>query len=211
MTGIILFGLKHSGKTTQARLIGGLLSIPSFDTDDVIFDLYKRTPREISRAEGNDALLRAEEAACKELRDALAPRGTPRALSAPPSACAPRAVIATGGGICSNRGALEVLRALGAFVFLDIEESLARKRILSEVVVENGKLANVPAFIERHNPRTLEDVGEIFHGFFVERRKLYKALADVTVDVTRGEKEENALKILSALGLPRDSAARPRR
>ena len=39
MKSIILMGIKHCGKSTQGRLLGGMLSLPFMDTDDVIGDV----------------------------------------------------------------------------------------------------------------------------------------------------------------------------
>ena len=36
---IFLMGIKHCGKSTQARLLSKFYSCPAFDTDDLIFEM----------------------------------------------------------------------------------------------------------------------------------------------------------------------------
>ncbi|MBQ7166675.1 MAG: shikimate kinase, partial [Treponema sp.] len=44
---IILIGIKHCGKSTQARLLSRELGAASYDTDDIIGDMTGKSPREI--------------------------------------------------------------------------------------------------------------------------------------------------------------------
>ena len=44
---IVLMGIKHCGKSTQGRIISKKLSVPFFDTDDVILEMTGKTPRQI--------------------------------------------------------------------------------------------------------------------------------------------------------------------
>ena len=47
MASIILMGIKHCGKSTQAALISKKLNMPKYDTDDVVEKLSGKTPREL--------------------------------------------------------------------------------------------------------------------------------------------------------------------
>lgn len=180
---IILMGIKHCGKSTQARLLSRKLGIESYDTDDIIADMTGKSPREIYREGGKDAFMAAEAAACRELAARLEKTGK-------------RAVIATGGGICCNEAALAALRPLGSFVFLNAPEEAAADRIIREArELEGGGFENLPAYIASRSPRTILEVRSIFHGFYMERVALYSRAADITVDMGRAGKEENADRI----------------
>ena len=54
-------GIKHCGKSTQARLLSRHYSVPSFDTDDLITEITGKTPREIYSSEGKEAFMKAIE------------------------------------------------------------------------------------------------------------------------------------------------------
>ncbi|MBQ6568578.1 MAG: hypothetical protein IJR93_06970 [Treponema sp.] len=180
---IILMGIKHCGKSTQARLLSRELGAASYDTDDIIGDMTGKSPREIYREGGKEAFMAAETAACRQLAARLTESGE-------------RAVIATGGGICCNEEALAALRPLGKFVFLNAPEKAAADRIIREArELEGGGFENLPAYIASKGPRTILEVRSIFHAFYSERSALYSRAADITVDMGRAGKEENAAKI----------------
>ncbi len=191
---LILMGIKHCGKTTQGRLLAKHFACPFFDTDDVVQAQTGMPPRSLFAERGEAAFLAAEVAACAHLARLLAER-TP---AAKPHA----AVIATGGGICKNGEAVAALRALGTLVFLDVPESTAADRIVREAVIAaDGTMTNLPAYIARERPQTLDDVRAIFHRFYEDRTKRYADLCAVRVPMTPGTPEENMqtmLRILAA-------------
>lgn len=185
---IILMGIKHCGKSTQGRIISKKLSVPFFDTDDVIFEMTGKTPRQIYTELGNEGFQEAEEKACSFLLEKIN------------SSAEKNAVIATGGGICGNKKALDVLKKIGAFVFLKTPERIASFRVLREIsVAQDGTLLNVPAFIAKKNPRSVADAKKIFHDFFIERECIYEQLADVVIDMSSSSKEANAAKIIESV------------
>ncbi len=185
---IILMGIKHCGKSTQGRIISKKLSVPFFDTDDVIFEMTGKTPRQIYTEFGNEGFQEAEEKACSFLLEKIN------------SSAEKNAVIATGGGICGNKKALDVLKKIGTFVFLKTPERIASFRVLREIsVAQDGTLSNVPAFIAKKNPRSIADAKKIFHDFFIERELIYEQLADVVIDMSGSSKEANAAKIIEAV------------
>lgn len=185
---IILMGIKHCGKSTQGRIISKKLSVPFFDTDDVIFEMTGKTPRQIYTELGNEGFQEAEEKACSFLLEKIN------------SSAEKNAVIATGGGICGNKKALDVLKKIGTFVFLKTPERIASFRVLREIsVAQDGTLLNVPAFIEKKNPRSVADAKKIFHDFFIERECIYEQLADVVIDMSSSSKEANAAKIIESV------------
>ena len=185
---IILMGIKHCGKSTQGRIISKKLSVPFFDTDDVIFEMIGKTPRQIYTELGNEGFQEAEEKACLFLLEKIN------------SSAEKNAVIATGGGICGNKKALDVLKKIGTFVFLKTPERIASFRVLREIsVAQDGTLLNVPAFIAKKNPRSIADAKKIFHDFFIERECIYEQLADVVIDMSSSSKEANAAKIIESV------------
>ena len=185
---IILMGIKHCGKSTQGRIISKKLSVPFFDTDDVVFEMTGKTPRQIYTELGNEGFQEAEEKACSFLIEKINYKDKKNA------------VIATGGGICGNKKALDVLKKIGTFVFLKTPERIASFRVLREIsVAQDGTLLNVPAFIAKKNPRSVADAKKIFHDFFIERECIYEQLADVVIDMSGSSKESNAAKIIEAV------------
>lgn len=185
---MILMGIKHCGKSTQGRIISKKLSVPFFDTDDVVFEMTGKTPRQIYTELGNEGFQEAEEKACSFLLEKIN------------SSAEKNAVIATGGGICGNKKALVVLKKIGTFVFLKTPERIASFRVLREIsVAQDGTLLNVPAFIAKKNPRSVADAKKIFHDFFIERECIYEQLADVVIDMSSSSKEANAAKIIESV------------
>ncbi len=184
---IILLGIKHSGKSTQGKLAAKHFECDFFDTDDEITRTTGKTPRQIYTESGQEAFLKAEEGACRKLAE-NAKNGK-------------RVVIATGGGICNNKAALEELHKIGIFVFLDSDEETACSRIVREIKYEkDGSMSNLPAYIAKKNPSDITDVRKIFHGFYTERQKIYRSICDISVKLAHSAtKQENCEKIISAI------------
>jgi shikimate kinase len=201
---LILLGIKHCGKSTQGKRLAAHYGCPFYDTDDVIKEMTGLSPRELYSLQGEDAFLKAETAACQKLVSTLSAdtRKISYSTESGVSAKAGKlsAVIATGGGICNNKAALDVLHDIGFFVFLYAPEKVAADRIAREIVInKDGSLSGVPAYIEKKNPHSVDDVREIFHDFYVERTNLYMGIARVDVCMMPVSKEENTQRILEAL------------
>ncbi len=180
---IVLMGIKHCGKSTQGRLLSKYYNYPFFDTDDVVKKLTGKTPRQIYTEQSQQAFMDAEAEACDYLCK---------------MDC--NLVIATGGGICNNQKALALLKQIGKFVFLNVEESVACNRIIKEInYSDTGELLNLPAYIKNKNPRTVDDVRAIFHDFYAERVEKYKALSDIEVCIGNAASDINMQTIVSAL------------
>ena len=185
---IILCGIKHCGKSTQAKLIASAIGAAVYDTDDLIYDQTGMDARTIYKSQGKDAFMQEELKACEFLRDTLQGKGS-------------QAVLATGGGICQNDPAMQILKALGSIVYLEIDEKSAADRIMREArFLPDGRIENLPAYIAAKNPSDEAQARAIFHDFYLERTQKYKSLADVSVKM-QGSRENNCNKILSALGL----------
>ena len=185
--GIILLGIKHCGKSTLGNLLSKQLHCPFFDTDDVITEMTGLSPRQIYQDQGPQAFMEAETKACKYLVSYLSAMGEKEY------------VIATGGGICNNKEALKALESLGFFIFLEVPEAVATDRIIQEIEWEDGMMKNLPAYIAKENPVTTEDVARIFSGFYQQRTKRYRQLAQITCPLQGESPEENAQLIQQAL------------
>ena len=203
---IILCGIKHCGKSTQAKLVASAIGAAVYDTDDLILEQCGMDARALYKSQGKDAFMQAELRACERLRDILA-EGS-KAQDAGAASCGQNssqakncaaAVIATGGGICQNEPAIALLKKLGTIVYLEVPEITAAGRIVREArFLPDGGIENLPAYIAAKNPRDEKDVRAIFHDFYMERTQKYRNLADVTVQM-QGSRENNCKKILSAL------------
>lgn len=190
---LVLMGIKHCGKSTQGRLIARKFHVPFYDTDDVIKKQTGLTAREIYSSKGAEAFMASEADACSFIISQAAPleKYAKNGITA---------VVATGGGICNNAKAINLLKKNGKFVFLKAEEKIAADRIVREAkILEDGTPANLPAYIAKKNPRSIEEVRDYFHSFYEERSVLYTKLADVTVTMLNAGREVNLNRILKAL------------
>lgn len=180
---LVLTGIKHCGKSTQGKLLSSYFGCGFFDTDDLVTEMTGKTPREIYSEEGRDAFMKAEFEACKFLasKDGVF-------------------VVSTGGGICNNESAVAELKKIGVFIFLNSDEATACDRIIKEAkILDNGELSNLPAYIAKENPKSIDDVRNSFHNFYVERQKIYKSLCDIEVEMLHLSKTENMERIASAV------------
>ena len=143
MKTVILMGIKHCGKSTQGKLISQKLELDFYDTDDVVTRMTGKTPREIYTEKGQSGFIEAEKEACLFIRDKVSSGSD---FSKP-------VIIATGGGICSNKEAVEILKSFGIAVYLEVSEKIAASRVLREIkragsynqaIMELGALQMLP-------------------------------------------------------------------
>lgn len=180
---LVLTGIKHCGKTTQGRLLSSHFGCKFFDTDDLVTSMTGKTPREIYTSDGKESFMRAEAEACRSL---LGESGI--------------FVVSTGGGICNNSEAIAHLKKIGTIVFLNSDETTACDRIIKEVkVLDDGSLTNLPAYIAKENPKTIDDVRKSFHNFYEERQQIYKSICDVEVEMMQLSKAENMQRIIDSV------------
>lgn len=160
------------------------LACPFFDTDEIIAVNSKKSVRELYESKGAGEFMLAEEKVCAFLENKCAGLVS---------------VIATGGGICENAPALNKLRTLGRFVFLEVPEERAANRIIAEAQFTPSGPRNLPAFISAHNPKNEGAVRKIFHDFYELRNHIYKTIADVTVEMEDAAPNVNFTKLSEAL------------
>jgi shikimate kinase len=171
---IILTGPKHSGKTSAGKELASLLSCGSTDLDNAIARQSGQSPRALF-AGGPEIFRKAEEVALAAIFEASAATGTSRM------------VIATGGGIIDNPGALALLKNVQSaiFVFLDLSAETAWERI-------NGE-GELPPFLGTENPQA---VHRSLHG---RRSTAYRRLASFTVNAEGKSPAEIAREICCSL------------
>lgn len=181
---IILLGIKHSGKSTQGKLLAKKLNCAFCDSDEVIVKMTGKTPREIYDESGADAFMQIELDACKKIIEDRRKK----------------VVVATGGGICDNVAAVELLGAFGKFVFLETPEKIASDRIVRKISIgADGKMENLPAYIKKENPQDIMDVRKIFHEYYERRTKAYRKIAAVTIRLDNAPIWKNAELIWEAV------------
>ena len=184
---IVLMGCKHCGKTTQGKLLAKKFGVDFVDTDDEISLIRGVDFRTLYRTKGVAEFTLAEEEACQKIVDEHANQ---------------QIVIATGGGICDNPPALNVLRSCGTFVFLRLDIKYSVSRIMAKIEqTETGSFTNVPAYVLNENPTSLKQIEDILVKKFTDRYQQYKAIADVVVDIKNASVEENFKTLLDALSI----------
>ncbi len=160
----VLTGIKHCGKSTAGKEAAERLSLPFFDTDDLIRSLSGKTPRELYNEGGEKLFRQRETEACSRLADGSLFSG--------------KALVAAGGGLCDNEEAAGILKKNGIFFYLKTPEETLLERILYSARQE-GEL---PAYIARQNPQNENDIRRIFHEIYTKRACKYAILADRTID-----------------------------
>ena len=111
MNNIYLCGFMGAGKTTVAKRISQILSVPYFDTDDLIVKQNNRTIPEIFEQYGES---RFRELETEALRYTTTKNG---------------AVVATGGGLVMNPQNVSLIKEQGLLFYLDVPFELCYQRI----------------------------------------------------------------------------------
>ena len=184
---IILFGIKHCGKSTIGKKLSLTLGEVFIDVDTVIENIAGKSCRDLYRQDGKEAFMKAEAEACKEIAE---------------NPLYKNAVVATGGGICDNQEALDFLTTgkvgqEAKLFYVDIEEDIAFKRIQHNM----KKTGSWPAWIPKDVYDDLEAIKGLFHNFYIERTKKYKSLCSVIVPVENGDSEKASDFIMERLKL----------
>ena len=154
-------------------------------TNEKITELTGKTPREIYNQQGAAAFMQAEEEACSKIIEEFKNQ---------------KIVISTGGGICDNAPALELLSQFGTFIFLKTPEEVSANRIINKAEqLSDGTWKNLPAYISNQNPKSEKEVRQIFHTFYVARVEIYSKIADKTIKLKSDSKENNLKLIMENL------------
>ena len=163
MADTVFLGIKHCGKSTQAKLLAKKLNKELFDSDTLLEEAYMKQyactaaeakARAVMQKHGEEFFRRFEAGV---IRDILNTRRVEHC------------VLALGGGVpCNPFLSNEELKALGTLVYLDISPETAYKRIIA---------GGVPPFLQGSDPH------EKFLAMYEKRTPRYRELADIIIAV----------------------------
>jgi shikimate kinase len=161
---IVLIGMMGAGKSAVGLCLKSRTGFAQFDTDEIIRSKFRMSISDIFLAHGEEEFREAETEVLRKLSFAR------------------RAIIVTGGGIVSRKKNLDLLKQLGAVVWLEADEATLFKR-----AVQTGDRP----LLQCKNPR------EAFSNTLRARLSLYAKIADIRVDTSALTDEEVAVAILS--------------
>ena len=182
----ILLGLKHSGKTTQGKMLAKKLSYPFVDIDETMAKKTEMSARDIYEKFGPAKFLEIEEQLCEVLGKECQGK---------------KIVVSTGGGICDNATAITHLRDLGTFVFLAVPEAVAFNRIMNEAIEKEGKIDGLPYYLAKKKPKNRAQAEKLFHENFIDRDEAYRKIADIIVTLDDVSADENFSVLCETLGV----------
>ena len=152
-----------AGKSSIGRCLQQRTGLVRFDTDEIVASKFGMSIAEIFSKYGEERFREAETEALREL------------------APAQQAIIVTGGGIVLREENVDLLKRLGAVVWLEADEETLFKRATRK--------GDRP-LLQTANPR------EAFSEMWRARRPLYAKMADVRVDASAFTHDEVVDKIL---------------
>ncbi|MDR2478066.1 MAG: shikimate kinase [Treponema sp.] len=178
MKNILLLGPKHCGKTSAGIILAGLCSCPFTDIDELITEQSGKSPRSLF-TEGPEIFRKAETAALMSLVKTNSESGL--------------RVIAAGGGIIDNPGAIALLETARAerssgsdvTVYISVSAQTAWERIC--------RTGALPPFLRTENP---EETHRTLHR---RRAEAYQKTAGIIVNGEGKNPEEIAREIFSRL------------
>jgi len=161
---IVLIGMMGAGKSAVGLCLKSRTGFPQFDTDEMIRSKFRMSISDIFSKLGEDKFREAETEVLQKLSSAQ------------------RAIIVTGGGIVLRKENLELLKKLGAVVWLEADVATLFKRA--------AQTGDRP-LLHCKNPR------EAFTKTLRARLSLYAKIADIRLDTSALTDDEVALAILS--------------
>lgn len=161
----IFMGLKHSGKSSLARMASHEFGLESIDIDDRIAEIGRIKFPEVSEINDNASCVRAlyhhaGKSGFQEIETQAASQIVENTDSV--------RFLALGGGTMENPEAMAILSNHGVILFLDVPSELLYKRIIR---------GGIPAFLDPQRPE------EHFHEIYEKRRKLSLSYAQFPLDV----------------------------
>jgi len=161
---IVLVGMMGAGKSAVGRCLQWRTGFSRCDTDEIVTSKFEMPISEIFSKHGENKFREAETEALQALT-----------TSEP-------VVIVTGGGIVLREENLDLLKRLGAVVWLEADAKTLFKRA--------SQGGNRP-LLQRKNPR------KAFTKMLRERLPIYAKIADIRVDTSMFTDDEVAVAILS--------------
>jgi shikimate kinase len=163
---IVLIGMMGAGKSSVGQCLHGRTGLVLHDTDEIVASKFGLSIPEIFAEHGEKKFREAETEALRSVRTE------------------DQTIIITGGGIVLRKENVEILKRLGAIVWLDGDEEILFARA--------SRKRNRPLLHTEH-PR------KAFSQILGARRPLYANIADIRVDTSVLTDEEVAVAILAKL------------
>jgi shikimate kinase len=163
---IVLIGMMGAGKSSVGNCLHERTTLGLFDTDEIVASKFGMPIPEIFSKRGENKFRKAE----TEVLEAL--------VASDP------VVIVTGGGIVLSEENIDLLKRLGAVVWLEADE---------ETLFNRASRASSRPLLQGKNPR------KAFAQMLQARLPLYAKIADIRVDTSLLTEEEVAVAILSKL------------
>ena len=176
---IVLFGMKHSGKSTLGRELARFWSCPFFDVDTLIENAFKTeecrkmTVREILAHYGEVGFEKREERTVYDLHRRLEVEQSNSPY-----------VVALGGRTPLNRKLSAVLKKMGINIFLRVDAHQMWERILK---------TGIPSFLKSSDPE------EEFMTLYRQSKPYYETQADLTVSLDNLSIRESIQKIIHVI------------
>lgn len=163
---IVLIGMMGAGKSSVGRCLQQRTGLARLDTDEMLAAEFQLPVAEIFATRGEEKFRDAE----TNLLRKLAPDRP--------------AIIVTGGGIVLRSENVDLLKQLGAVVWLTADE---------KTLFERASRRNDRPLLQKENPRA------IYSELLRQREPLYGAAADVRVDTSQKSHDEVAEAILNQI------------
>jgi shikimate kinase len=174
---VLLFGMKHCGKSTLARELARLWRRPCYDVDRLM-ELQAEeengralTVRELYGSLGREGFESLESRTVKKLHEKLLSRSG-------------FYVVALGGGTPLNPRLTPLLKEMGLNVFLEVDPVILWERV---------ERSGTPAFLSGENPRSE------FLELYRKRLPVYQAHAELTVSLDDLPPGESLKKLMRAV------------
>ena len=163
---IVLIGMMGAGKSSVGRALERRTGLARLDTDDAVAALFGMSIAEIFETYGEEKFRDAETETLRNLSPGQA------------------MIIVTGGGIVIRAENAELLKRLGAVVWLNGNEA---------TLFERASRRNTRPLLQNENPQA------VYSELFRKRTPLYKTAADFEIDTSNLNHDEVAEAILSKM------------
>ena len=158
---IVLIGYRGAGKSAVGKRLADKLSLPFYDTDELVERGAGRSIRDIVADKGWTYFRKIEREIVRKL------------------AHMQRGVVATGGGTVMDEGSCDILKKHGSLIWLRADVMTMVERMRNDGTSEERR----PSFLDDDICRETEDV-------LKERLPVYGRLADFSLDTTHKDIDE---------------------
>lgn len=167
---LFLIGLRASGKTSLGKRLASRLSLPFYDTDEVVQSKYKMDIASMVTTYGWQFFRKEESEILKSI---------------PLSSC----IVSTGGGVILSAENRNYMKLNGFCVYLNPPiDSLVLRLMYNPLQSQRPSLTNVSnndtSSLHKNNESN-ESIGEEVKRTFLERDALYKEVANIILDTSK--------------------------